>query len=381
MENQRKIDYYEVLGVQRGASAEEIRKAYKKLARKYHPDMNPGDAAAELRFKEVNEANEVLSDPDKRALYDQYGFAGVDPNFTPHEGDMGYGREMDYNDLGDLFGSFFSEFGTAHHRREGTAGKGADTHADVSISFEEAAFGCDKAVRIERIEPCDSCRGSGCAPGATAEICPECHGSGITQRKRQTMIGVMSTSEPCRHCHGTGKIIHLPCKTCGGKGAVRKRKSITVHIPAGIGDAQTLVLCGQGSREPHGGAAGDLLVSVHVRPSEQFRRDGNNLFSKTKVSFAQAALGAEVEVATLDGRVRYTIPAGTQSGTTFRLRGKGLTGPDGGPRGDLYITVEVVTPGNLTAAQADALRRFDATLESRNYSGTQGAKHRERSAG
>lgn len=381
MTNQKKRDYYEVLGLQRGASAEEIKKAYKKLARKYHPDMNPGDQAAEERFKEINEANEVLTDPEKKARYDQFGFAGVDPGFTPGESGAAYAGDMDFGDLGDLFGSFFGGFGTGEHRRNASQRQGRDARASVSISFEEAAHGCEKAVRIERIESCDACHGTGCAPGTTAEICPDCRGSGMTQRERRTPIGFMSTSEPCTRCGGTGKIVHMPCKTCGGKGAIRKRKTVSVRIPAGIDDGQTLVLRGQGSVGEKGMLAGDLLLTVSVRPSERFRRDGKDLFSRVSVSFAQAALGSELEVAAVDGRVKYTIPPGTQSGSTFRLKGKGLSGADGGARGDLYITVEVATPGNLTAAQAEALRRFDATLSAKNYEGTHRAQQRERSVG
>lgn len=379
MENQKKREYYDVLGLKPGASAEEIKKAYKKLARKYHPDMNPGNRAAEERFKEINEANEVLSDPEKKARYDQYGFAGLDPGFTPYGNGAGFGQDMDFHNLGDLFGSFFENFGASRFNEERSARKGADVYADLGISFEEAASGCEKSTRIERIETCDSCRGTGCEPGTTAEVCPECKGSGISQRQRRTPIGFVSASETCPRCGGSGKIIHSPCRTCGGKGAVRKRKTVTVHVPAGIDNGQTLVLRGQGGRPAAGGPAGDLLITVRVRPSERYRRDGKDLFSKTAVTFAQAALGAEIEVATIDGRVKYTIPAGTQSGTTFRLRGKGLSGAGDGRRGDLYVTVEVAVPGNLTAAQADALRRFDAALDSRNYAGA--AKQRERSAG
>jgi len=373
-----KRDYYEVLGLHKGASSDEIKKAYKKLARKYHPDMNPGDKAAEEKFKEINEANEVLTDPEKKSRYDQFGFAGVDPNFSPEAASAGFhggpgftgSMDFDLDDLGDLFGGIFGGgFGSASRTRGRTNGaqRGESLRTNISISFEEACFGCEKDIRIERIEPCATCKGTGCAPGMTAEICPDCGGSGAIQKRQQTPLGFMSTAAPCARCHGTGKIIHQPCKTCGGKGAVRKRKTIHVKLPAGIDDGQTVTLRGQGNMGKNGGPAGDLLIVVNVRQHEMFHRDGADIRCEIPISFAQAALGAEIEVKTIDGKVKYKVPAGTQSGATFRLKGKGV--PSGHGRGDQYVTVRVTTPRNLSAAQAELLRKFDAALGMDNYQG------------
>ena len=379
---EQKRDYYEVLGLKRGASAEEIKKAYKKLARKYHPDMNPGDHAAEERFKEVNEANEVLSDPEKKARYDQFGFAGVDPNFAAGANGPGGaysdGSAFDFGDLGDLFGSFFG--GGFRGTSGGTAAgprRGETLSAAVELSFEEAAFGCEKSVRVERIEPCADCRGSGCAKGTTAEICPDCGGAGTVRQQRRTMLGFMSSSAPCRRCRGTGKLIHQPCPTCGGKGAVRRRRTVKVRIPAGVENGQIVTLRGQGGAGANGGSAGDLQIEVTVREHPLFRRDGANVFSDATVSFAQAALGAEIEVPTIDGKVRYTIPEGTQSGTTFRLRGKGVPALNGPGRGDQYVTVRVETPRQMTRQQKEALRRFDSLLGERNYASGGAAQSRK----
>ena len=328
---ENKRDYYEVLGVSKGASEEEIKKAYKKLARKYHPDMNPGDKEAEEKFKEINEANEVLSDPDKKARYDQFGFAGVDPNY-------GAG-----------------------------AGGGESLRTSVNISFEEAAFGCEKEVSIDRIEQCPDCRGSGCAKGTTAEVCPDCRGSGVIQQRRQTPLGYMSTSAPCQRCGGKGKIIHQPCPKCGGKGMIRHRKTIKVSIPAGIDNGQTISLRAQGNAGKNGGPAGDLLIVVSVRPHEIFRREGTSVLCEAPITFTQAVLGAELEIPTIDGKVKYTIPEGTQSGTTFRLKGKGIPGLNGRGRGDQYVTVYIETPRNLNREQKEALKKFSESLGEKNY--------------
>ena len=268
---ENKRDYYEVLGVSKGASEEEIKKAYKKLARKYHPDMNPGNKEAEEKFKEINEANEVLSDPDKKARYDQFGFAGVDPNYGAGAGGGAYGAGgFDFGDLGDIFGSFFGGgFGGARANPNAPQ-RGESLRTSVNISFEEAAFGCEKEVSIDRIEQCPDCHGSGCAKGTTAEVCPDCRGSGVVQQRRQTPLGFMSTSAPCQRCGGKGKIIHQPCPKCGGKGMIRHRKTIKVSIPAGIDNGQTISLRAQGNAGKNGGPAGDLLVTVLVQPHAIF---------------------------------------------------------------------------------------------------------------
>ena len=362
-----KRDYYEVLGIQKGASEDEIKKAYKKLARKYHPDMNPGDKEAEEKFKEVNEANEVLSDPEKKARYDQFGFAGVDPNYGAGAGGGVYGGGFDFGDLGDIFGSFFGGGFGGQRRNPNAPQRGESIRASVSISFTEAAFGCEKSVTIERSEQCPTCKGSGCAPGTTPEICPDCHGSGTVQTRRQTPMGVFASNGPCRKCGGTGRLIHQPCSDCRGSGAVRKRRTIKVNIPAGIDHGQTISLRGQGGAGKNGGPAGDLLITVMVQPHEIFRRDGVDVFCEAPITFTQAALGAELEIPTIDGKVKYSIPEGTQTGTVFRLKGKGVPVLNGRGRGDQYVTVVIETPRSLNKEQKEALRRFSETLGENNY--------------
>ena len=305
---QNKRDYYEVLGVSKGASEDEIKKAYKKLARKYHPDMNPGDKEAEEKFKEVNEANEVLSDPTKKARYDQFGFAGVDPNYGaggPGWGDGAAG--FDFGDLGDIFGSFFGGgFGGSQQRRNGPQ-RGESIRLSVSVSFTEAAFGCEKDVTLERSEQCPTCHGSGCAEGTTPEVCPECRGSGTVQVRRQTPMGVFATTSTCPKCGGAGKIIHQPCDDCRGNGRVHKRRTVKVSIPAGIDNGQTISLRGQGHTGKNGGPNGDLLITVMVKPHDLFRRDGTSVFCEAPITFTQAVLGAELEIPTIDGKVKYTL--------------------------------------------------------------------------
>ncbi len=362
-----KRDYYEVLGIQKGASEDEIKKAYKKLARKYHPDMNPGDKEAEEKFKEVNEANEVLSDPEKKARYDQFGFAGVDPNYGAGAGGGAYGGGFDFGDLGDIFGSFFGGGFGGQRRNPNAPQRGESIRASVSISFKEAAFGCEKSVTIERSEQCPTCKGSGCAPGTTPEICPDCHGSGTVQTRRQTPMGVFASNGPCRKCGGTGRLIHQPCSDCRGSGAVRKRRTIKVNIPAGIDHGQTISLRGQGGAGKNGGPAGDLLITVMVQPHEIFRRDGVDVFCEAPITFTQAVLGAELEIPTIDGKVKYSIPEGTQTGTVFRLKGKGVPVLNGRGRGDQYVTVVIETPRSLNKEQKEALRRFSETLGENNY--------------
>ena len=362
-----KRDYYEVLGIQKGASEDEIKKAYKKLARKYHPDMNPGDKEAEEKFKEVNEANEVLSDPEKKARYDQFGFAGVDPNYGAGAGGGTYGGGFDFGDLGDIFGSFFGGGFGGQRRNPNAPQRGESIRASVSISFTEAAFGCEKSVTIERSEQCPTCKGSGCTPGTTPEVCPDCHGSGTVQTRRQTPMGVFASNGPCRKCGGTGRLIHQPCSDCRGSGAVRKRRTIKVNIPAGIDHGQTISLRGQGGAGKNGGPAGDLLITVMVQPHEIFRRDGVDVFCEAPITFTQAVLGAELEIPTIDGKVKYSIPEGTQTGTVFRLKGKGVPVLNGRGRGDQYVTVVIETPRSLNKEQKEALRRFSETLGENNY--------------
>ena len=341
-----KRDYYEVLGVAKGASEDEIKKAYRQLAKKYHPDLNPGDKDAEAKFKEVNEAYEVLSDKDKRARYDQFGHAGVDPNFG---GGAGGGSPFQGGfDFTDIFDSFFGGgFGGGARRANPNAPRrGSDVQANIAISFEEAAKGCKKTVTYSQIDTCD-----------------QCHGTGQVTRIQQTMLGSMRTSSPCPKCGGTGKVITDPCPKCGGKGTIRRQRSITVTIPAGIDNGQALTLRGQGEPGQRGGPAGDLYIAITVRPSRKFRRDGANLYSEMTISFAQAALGDEVEIETLKGSVKETIAEGTQPGQVIRVRGEGvpsLRNPS--QRGDLFVTLKVEVPKRLNERQRMALRLFDEAM-------------------
>ena len=359
---EQKRDYYEVLGVSKGASDDEIKKAYRKLAKKYHPDMNPGDKEAEAKFKEVNEAYSILSDKEKRARYDQFGHAGVDPNYGAGGPGGGFGFDMGDIDLGDIFGSFFGGGfggfgGSASSRRNGPQ-KGESLRASLTISFEEAAFGCEKEINLNRTEECEACHGSGAEPGTTAETCPDCRGTGVVRVQQRTGGFAFSSTAPCSRCRGTGKIIHTPCKACGGSGSVKKTKRVTVSIPAGIDDGQAISLRGQGNAGKNGGPAGDLIVAVHVKPHPQFHRDGTTVLYEQPVTFYQAVMGAELEIPTIDGKVKYNLPAGTQTGTTFRLRGKGIPELRGRGRGDQYVTVRVQVPTSLNGEQKEALRAF-----------------------
>ena len=372
MAAENKRDYYEVLGVQKGVTEEEIKKAYKKMARKYHPDLNPGDKDAEEKFKEVNEAYEVLSDSEKKARYDQFGFAGVDPNFGAGAGGWGGGAGgagFDFGDLGDIFGSFFGGgFGGGQARRNPNAPqRGESIRMNLTISFEEAAFGCEKELTVDRYESCETCHGSGAAPGTSPETCPDCGGSGVVQTRRQTPMGVFASTAPCSRCGGRGKIIKEPCKDCRGSGVVRRSRKIQASVPAGIDNGQTISIRGQGHAGKNGGPAGDLLVTITVRPHELFRREGTSVLCEAPITFPQAVLGAELEIPTIDGKVKYDIPEGTQSGTTFRLKGKGIPALNGRGRGDQYVTVYIETPRNLNREQKEALKKFAEAVGENNY--------------
>lgn len=363
-----KRDYYEVLGVSKNASEDEIKRAYKKLARKYHPDMNPGDKEAEEKFKEVNEANEVLSNPEKKAKYDQFGFAGVDPNYGAGQGGYGGAGGFDFGDLGDIFGSFFGGgFGGGGRRNPNAPQRGESIRASLSVEFTEAAFGCEKSITIDRFEQCPTCKGKGCAPGTTPEVCTQCHGTGTVTQAQRTPFGMMQSQTVCPKCRGKGQIIHQPCPDCRGAGVVRKHRTIQVNIPAGIDNGQTISLRGQGHSGKNGGPAGDLLITVMVRPHEIFRRDGTAVFCEAPITFTQAVLGGTLEIPTIDGKVKYDIPEGTQTGTVFRLRGKGIPVLNGRGRGDQYVTVNIETPRNLNREQKEALKKFSESLGEGNY--------------
>ena len=358
MASEQKRDFYEVLGLSKGASEDEIKKAYKKMARKYHPDLNPDNKEAEEKFKEVNEAYEILSDADKKARYDQFGHAGVDPNFGAGGFGGGFDGGFDFGDLGDIFGSFFGGgFGGGRRTNPNAPQRGESIRMSVTISFEEAAFGCEKEVTVERMEACDTCHGSGCAAGTSPETCPDCRGSGQVQVRRQTPMGVFATTTTCPKCGGKGRIIQQPCGDCHGSGSVRKRKTIKASIPAGIDNGQTISVRGQGHAGKNGGPAGDLLITITVRPHELFRREGTSVLCEAPITFAQAVLGAELEIPTIDGKVKYDLPEGTQSGTTFRLKGKGIPSINGRGRGDQYVTVYIETPRDLNREQREALKK------------------------
>ena len=322
-----KKDYYEVLGIDRSASEDEIKKAYRKMAKKYHPDLNPGDKEAEKNFKEVNEAYEVLSDKDKKARYDQFGHAGVDPNYGAGAGAGGFGGfgGADFGDLGDIFGSFFGGgFGGGRRADPNAPRRGADTSASVVLSFEEAAKGCTKKIKVTRIENCADCGGSGAEKGTGVKTCPVCHGTGQISVTQRTPFGAMQTTRACDQCRGTGKIVEHPCKTCAGKGRVRHTTEREINIPAGVDDGRCINLRGGGERGAGGCPAGDVHVNISVRPHPIFERDGFDVYCEVPITFTQAALGADIIVPTLDGKVKFTIHEGTQSGDEFKLRGKGI---------------------------------------------------------
>ena len=357
-----KRDYYEVLGVSKDASQDEIKKAFRKLTKENHPDLHPGDKACEERFKEGNEAYEVLSDPDKRKKYDQFGFAAFDPNAGAGAGGFGgFDGFGGFGGFGDIFGDIFG-FGGGTRSNPNAPRKGESLRATLNISFEEAAFGCKKEVTVGRVEQCTDCKGTGCAPGTTPEICPDCKGTGSVTVSQRTPFGVMQSSSPCSKCRGTGKIIHQPCKTCRGMGNVRRQHKIEINVPAGIDDGQTISKPGAGNAGANGGPAGDLLVTVMVKPHPRFERDGTSVLLEQEISYAQAVLGAEVEVPTLDGKVKLTIPEGTQPGAVFRLRGKGIPYLRGSGRGDQFVSVTVKVPKNLTGSQKELLRQFAASM-------------------
>ena len=368
-----KRDYYEVLGVSKGASEDELKKAYRKLAKENHPDLHPGDKECEARFKEINEAYEVLSDSDKRAKYDQFGHAAFDPN--QGFGGGGFGGFEGFGGFGDIFGDIFGGFGGfgGGGRNPNAPRKGDNLRATVNIKFEEAAFGVKKEVFVAKVEQCPDCKGTGCAEGTTAEVCPDCKGTGSVKTTQRTPFGMVQSTGQCPKCKGRGKIIHTPCKSCRGVGSVRRQHKVTVSVPAGIDDGQTISLRGQGNAGLNGGPAGDLLITVLVQPHARFERDGASILLEQEVSFAQAALGSEIEVPTLDGKVKLNIPEGTQPGSVFRLKGKGVPYLRANGRGDQFVTVKVAVPKNMSSAQKEALRQYASamgeTIEQKNIFG------------
>ena len=371
-----KRDYYEVLGISKGASDDEIKHAYKSLARKYHPDLHPDDKEAESKMKEINEAYEVLSDSDKRQRYDQFGFAGVDPTYGQGQGggysgysQGGFGGFGGFGDVGDIFESFFGGFGGSQRSNPNAPQKGQDIRASLTISFMEACKGTKKQVRVTRYESCPDCNGTGARAGTVPETCPDCRGSGTVKISQRTAFGVFQTTQACSRCGGKGRIIKSVCPKCQGQGRAKNVFIREVEIPAGIDDGQTLRVQGAGNCGANGGSYGDLNIKVSVRDGGIFERDGFDIRTEVPISFAQAVLGDEITVPTIDGNVKYTVPAGTQTGTVFRLRGRGIQKLYRSDRGDQYVTVNVEVPRNLSRRQEELLREFDSSLEDRNQSG------------
>jgi len=349
-----KRDYYEILGVDKNASDLEIKKAYRKLAKQYHPDINPGDKTAEAKFKEVNEAYEILSDSQKKARYDQFGHAGFDAN-----GGFGGFGDFDFGGIGDIFETFFGGTGFGRSSRSRNAPqKGADLKYAMDISFEEAAFGVEKEISINRMESCTTCNGSGARPGTSPTTCIHCNGTGQIQYKQSTPFGQFVNVKTCDVCRGEGKIITEPCTACNGKGRIRKNVKIKINVPSGIDDGQTISLRGEGDPGVKGGPSGDLFINIRVKPHPLFQRQGNDVICEIPVTFAHAALGAELEVPTLDGKVKYSIPEGTQTGTVFRLKSKGIPFLRGNGRGDQYVKINVEVPKKLNEKQKAVLREF-----------------------
>ena len=361
-----KRDYYQVLGVEKTASQEEIKKSYRKLAKECHPDLHPNDKTAEERFKELNEANEVLSDPDKRARYDQFGFDGpqMGAGGNPFGGGGGFEGFGGFGGFDSIFDQLFGGAMGGSQRRSGPL-QGGDLRYELRITFEEAAFGTEKSFEFYRNESCEACHGSGAKSGTKPQTCPTCKGAGQVRSGG----GFMVTVRTCPSCGGTGKIIQEKCSTCSGSGQSRHRRTATVKVPAGIDDGQTIVMNGQGEHGLNGGPAGDLYIQVSVRPHKLFKREGTNLQFELPISFIQAALGADVDIPTLTGPVRYHIPEGTQTDTEFRLKGYGITQLRGTNKGDLFVKVRVEVPKKLSDKQKDLLRQFEDASTGKEYEG------------
>ncbi len=369
-----KRDYYEVLGVDKNATADDIKKAYRKLAMQYHPDRNPGDKAAEEKFKEVNEAYEVLNDEDKRARYDQFGHAGVDPNMGGGAGG-GFGGFGGFQggDYSDIFGDIFNMFGGggggfgSSSARSGPQ-KGSDLRVDLNISFEEAAFGCEKKIKMNRRENCSECGGSGARPGSSPQTCDKCGGSGQIRVTQKSILGMMQTVKTCDKCGGSGKIVSDPCHKCNGTGKEVAARTITVKIPAGVDTGSVLPLRGEGNTGERGGRSGDVFIYINVKPHAYFKRDDSDIYLSVPISFVDAALGTELKIPTLEGAVKLKIPEGTQSGTVFKMKGKGIANLNGYGKGNQFVTVNVEIPDKLSGKQKAALKQFAETADRATFS-------------
>ena len=363
-----KRDFYEVLGLSKGASDDEIKRAFRKLAMKYHPDKNPGDKEAEEKFKEINEAYAVLSDPEQKSKYDRFGHAGVDPNsFAGGGGFGGFGGFEDIFDMfGSAFGGGFGGFGGG--RRNNSPIKGSDIQKSMTIDFEEAAFGTKKQIRLTKNVKCKTCDGTGAAPGTSKKTCPKCGGTGEIRTQQRTPLGVFQSSSPCPDCNGTGEINESPCSDCGGTGRTRDTVTISVNIPAGVDDGSVIPIRGQGEPGINGGPDGDLYIVLNVRPHKLFERRGQDLWLEIPITFNQAALGDEIVVPTLEEKVSYKIPQGTQPGTVFRLKGKGIKNVRGSRKGDLYVKVSLEVPTKLNKKQKKAIEAMGKEVNDECYS-------------
>lgn len=364
-----KRDYYEVLGVSKDATEDEIKKAFRKKARENHPDLHPDDPSYVQKFQEINEANEVLSDPEKRKRYDQFGHAGVDPNYSGGAGGFN-GNMSGFSDMGDIFENIFGGFGFGSSNSRANANaprRGADLQASVSISFMDACNGVKREIKLNRMSTCDVCKGTGAENSSGTEVCPDCQGRGTVRVVQNSVFGSISSTKTCPKCSGKGKIIKNPCNKCHGLGRLRVQKTVSVDIPAGIDDRQTIRLSGQGDCGINGGPSGDLLINVSVKSHEIFKRDGFDIHCDIPVTYMEAVLGAEITVPTIDGDVKYSISEGTQTGTVFRLKGKGVKKLRRTERGDQYVTIYVEVPKNLTKKQKDLLKEFEASLSEKNY--------------
>ena len=361
-----KRDYYEVLGLQKGASEADIKKAFRKMAMKYHPDRNPGDKAAEEKFKEVNEAYRVLSDPDKKSRYDRFGHAGVDPN-AGFGGGGGFSGAGGFDDIFDMFGNMFGGgFGGSGRRKNGPM-KGRDLQKAITIEFEEAAFGTKKEISITKNVKCTKCKGEGTAPGTSKKTCPRCNGTGQVHTVQRTPFGQFQSSGPCPDCGGRGTVIETPCPDCGGTGKIRKTVKINIDIPAGVDNDSVIPIRGQGEPGENGGPNGDLYIVITVKSHKLFKRDGDDIYLDIPITFEQAALGDEITVPTLDGKVTYKVPAGTQPNTMFRLKGKGIKSVRTGRMGDLYVKVILEVPTKLTRKQQKAVEDMGKALDEKCY--------------
>ena len=373
-----KRDYYETLGVSKNADEAEIKKAYRNLAKKYHPDVNPDDRAAERKFKEVNEAYEVLSDSDKKARYDAYGHAGIDPNAAGGFGGFDFGGFSTGGggfsfDLGDIFGDMFGGGARSSGARRNAAIPGDDVQTRLSISFEEAVFGCTKDISYTKIDTCDTCSGSGAAKGSSPETCSTCGGSGVVTTQRRMMGMSMNSTSTCQTCRGSGKIIKNPCQTCKGAGLVRKSETKPTDIPAGAYDGLRLAVRGAGSAGRNGGAPGNVIINISVRPHTVFERDGDHLICEIPITFVEAALGGEIDVPTLEGNEKYRISEGTQTGSVFTLKNRGVQNiKNAKNRGDLYFRVIIEVPTGLSEKQKNILRDFSESCGSKNHAKKEG---------